>query len=229
MPPEIVGEPLRSAVDLPAAEHVEGLGVHQEHAARRVALRVAERRDVDAVGPAMDGVRPAIAGRLDHLFRLDHPHDRRVLRVGLGVDDVDARRAQARHHEIAPLHMRMRRVGAEARAACVPAEMVQLVARLRHVDAADDLRIGGRGGVDIDHGDGVGHVALRRKRRHVSQRLGRRLGGEPGRGIESRVWRPSRHGLLLFSPQGRIFAARLARGKRGECLVEAERFAALWP
>ena len=201
VPPEIVGETLRAAIDLPAPQHVEGLRIHEEHAARRIALGIAERRDIDAVGPAMDCMRAAIAGRLDHLFRLDHPHDHRVFRVGLGVDDVDARGAQARHHEIAPLGMRMRRVGAEARAACVPAVMVQLIAGFRHVDPAHDLRIGGRARIDIDHGDGIRHVALRRKGCHISQRLGRRLGREPRRGIEGRVWRPSRHRACSSNPR----------------------------
>ncbi len=213
VPPEIVGETLRAALDLPAPQHVEGLRIHEEHAARRVAFRVSERRDIDAVGPAMDCMRAAIAGRLDHLFRLDHPHDHRVLRVGLGVDDVDARGAQARHHEIAPLGMRMRRVGAEARAACVPAVMVQLIAGLRHVDAADDLRIGGRGGVDIDHGDGIRHVALRRKGCHISERFCRRLSREPRRGIEGRVWRPSRHRACSFCPRKAHIRRPACRGQ----------------
>ena len=72
MPPGIVSETLRPAVDLEAAEHVERLAVHQEHAAGAVALGIAERRDIDAVRPAMDGMRAAVAGRLDQLFRLDH-------------------------------------------------------------------------------------------------------------------------------------------------------------
>ena len=90
----------------------------------------------------MDRVRARVAGLLGDLLRLDHLDDLRVARVGLGVEDVDARGAQARHDEVAPLDVRMRRVRAEARRAGVPAEMVQLVAGIRHRDAADDLRIG---------------------------------------------------------------------------------------
>jgi hypothetical protein len=134
-----MGEALRAALNLPAAEHVEALGVDEEDAAGRIALGVAERGDIDAVGSAMDRVRAAVAGRLDHLRGLDHPHDVGAFRVGLGVDDVDARGAQARDHEIAPLDMGVRGVGAKARAARVPAIMVELIAGLRHVDAAHDL------------------------------------------------------------------------------------------
>ena len=71
VPPHVVGEVLRAAVDLPAAEHVEGLVVHHEDAARALALGVAERADVDAAGPAMHGVRPRVARPLGELGRLD--------------------------------------------------------------------------------------------------------------------------------------------------------------
>ena len=62
VPPEVVGELLRPTVDLPAAEHVEALVIDQENAARRLALGVAERLDIDPLGTAMHGVRPAVAG-----------------------------------------------------------------------------------------------------------------------------------------------------------------------
>jgi hypothetical protein len=90
MPKRVVSETLRPTIHLPAAEHVEAFGVHQEDAARRFAFRVAERRDINAVGPAMHRVRAAIARGLDDLFRLDHPRDGRLSGVGLDVDDVDA-------------------------------------------------------------------------------------------------------------------------------------------
>ncbi len=110
MPPDVIGELLRPAIDLPAAERLEALVIHHEDAARRLAVRVAERRDVDAARPAMDGVRARVAGLLGDLLRLDHLDDLRLARVGLGVEDVDARGAQARHDQVAPLDVRMRRV-----------------------------------------------------------------------------------------------------------------------
>jgi hypothetical protein len=54
VPPEIIGEALRAALNLPAAEHVEALGVDEEDTAGRIVLGIAKRRDIDAVGPAMD-------------------------------------------------------------------------------------------------------------------------------------------------------------------------------
>ena len=62
VPPRVIGEVLRPAIDLPVAAHVEGLVVHQEDAARRLAFAIAERRDVDALRAAMHRVRPRIAG-----------------------------------------------------------------------------------------------------------------------------------------------------------------------
>ena len=59
MPPGIICEMLRPAVDLPLAAHIERLVVHQEHAARSLALAVAQRRDIDAFRAAMHRVRAA--------------------------------------------------------------------------------------------------------------------------------------------------------------------------
>src|SRR4029078_8238032 len=56
MPPEIIGELLRSAIHLPLAEHIEAFRVEQEDAAGFFALRIAERVDVNAFRSAMDGV-----------------------------------------------------------------------------------------------------------------------------------------------------------------------------
>ena len=66
-------------------------------------------------------------------LHLDHLHDLRVFWIGLGVEDVDARGAQARHDEVPSFGMGMRCIWAQAGTARVPAEMVQFVAALRHV------------------------------------------------------------------------------------------------
>ena len=68
----------------------------------------------------------------------------------------------------------MRRVRAQARRARVPAEMMQLVAGIRHRDRADDLGIGRRSGIDVDDGDAVRHLALGIEGRDIGQpaRLG---------------------------------------------------------
>src|SRR5690349_3078492 len=52
MPPAVIGKLLRAPVDLPAAEGLEGLVIHDEDAAGRLAFRVAESRNIDAVRPA---------------------------------------------------------------------------------------------------------------------------------------------------------------------------------
>jgi hypothetical protein len=57
----------------------------------------------------------------------------------------------------------------------VPAEVVQLVAGVRHVRLADDLRIAGGAGIDVDRGDRVGFLACRVEHRHVGKFFARRL------------------------------------------------------
>src|SRR5215831_7811736 len=110
VPPGIVGEVLLPAVDLPLAAYVERLVIHQEYSTRTLALAVSQGRDIDAFRPAVDRVRPGIASLVSDLVRLDHLDDLGGPRVGLGVEDVDARRPQARHNKIAPLDMRVRRI-----------------------------------------------------------------------------------------------------------------------
>src|SRR6185436_21139874 len=79
--------------------------VHQENAARPLALAIAERGDINAFGAAVDSVRPAVAGSLGHGLWLDHLDELRLPGVGLGVEDVDARRPQSRHHQVAALRV----------------------------------------------------------------------------------------------------------------------------
>src|SRR5439155_12256029 len=43
MPPHVVGEMLRAAIDLPAAKHLEALVIHHEDAAGPLPLLIAER------------------------------------------------------------------------------------------------------------------------------------------------------------------------------------------
>ena len=108
-------------------------------------------------------------------------------RVGLGVDDVDARGAEAGHDQVAPLDMRVRRVRAEHRGAGVPAEVMQLVAGVGHLDFPDELAVGARGGIDVDDGDGVGPVVAGRVDAHdVGQCLGGRLHRRARRGVKGR-------------------------------------------
>jgi ribosomal protein L5 len=61
MPPHVIGELLRAAIDLPSTEDIEGLVIHQQDAAGSLSFGVAERADVDPVRSAMDGVRTGVS------------------------------------------------------------------------------------------------------------------------------------------------------------------------
>ena len=92
--------------------------------------------------------------------------------------------------------MRVRRPRAQRRGAGVPAEVVQLVAHVGHVEPADQLAVGRRALLDVEHGQRVRRaVAVRAgvERRDVRVRLGRRRGGGARGGIEARVRSPARH------------------------------------
>src|SRR5262249_29658924 len=71
VPPGVVSELLRSPLDLPAAERLEAFVIHHEDAAGSLPFAVAERRDVDASGTTMRGVRARVAGLLGDFSRLD--------------------------------------------------------------------------------------------------------------------------------------------------------------
>src|SRR5262245_7699037 len=110
MPPAVIGKLLWSAIDLPPAERLEILRVHDKDAAGRLAVLVAERADIDAARAAMHRMRPRITGFLRELLRFDRLDEFRFFWIGLCVEDVNARGAQARHHQIPPLDVRMRRI-----------------------------------------------------------------------------------------------------------------------
>src|SRR5216683_603004 len=53
MPPEIIRELLRPAIDFPSAEHLEALVIEQEYSAGSVALGRPQCADVNRIRPAM--------------------------------------------------------------------------------------------------------------------------------------------------------------------------------
>src|SRR5262245_54105936 len=57
MPPEVIREFLRSAVQFPLPEHVEALWIHHENSARTAAVRRSQRADKNSVGTAVNRVR----------------------------------------------------------------------------------------------------------------------------------------------------------------------------
>lgn len=148
--PEVVVELDVAEVVLPAAGDREVARVEGGESAGTVAVGVAEHRDRDDVaGHAVDGVRGAEAELLGDLLALDHMLDPRRRRVG-DVEHVDAAGAEAGDDQGVA-----RQRGVTGRGAGVPAEVVELVADVRHVDAADDLPVLLRARVDVDHRDEV--------------------------------------------------------------------------
>src|SRR5689334_9853366 len=94
------------AIELPPSEHLECLAIHDEDAGRSVGTvlaATAERRDVNAFRPAMNGVWPRVSRLPEDFLRLDDLVDRCLGGVRLGIDDVDAGRPQAGNDEIAAL------------------------------------------------------------------------------------------------------------------------------
>src|SRR6516165_594059 len=126
---------LRTTVDLPAPEDLKRLAIHDEHARRSIRTilaAAAERADVNAFRSAMDGVRPRVARLLEHFLRLDDLVNLRFCRVRLGIHDVDAGGTKPRNDEIAPLDERVPGERRQRGRAGVPAEMMKLVALVRH-------------------------------------------------------------------------------------------------
>ena len=179
MPPEVISKLLGAAFDLPPAAEVESLVVHQEDAAWAITVRIAERADINAVRSAMNGVRARVTGFFRKLFRFDHFDNLRILRIRFDVEHIHAGRAQPRHDQVAAFGMGMGCVWTKAGATGVPAEMMQLIARHRHISLANDLGVAFRFGVGIDHGHRVGFLAVRIEGDHISQVFRRCLHRHP--------------------------------------------------
>ena len=147
----------------------------------------------------MHGVGTAVASPRSDRFGLDDFNDFGISRVGLGVDDVDARRADARNNEVATLHVRVSVVRAEARAAGVPTKVVEFIASVRHVDLTDLPAVGGRRGIDIDYSYGVGAAGEGGiEECDVGELFGWSFAGQFGRWVEGRVGPPQVHDVVPF-------------------------------
>ena len=132
--PEVVVQRRRAAAVLPAALDLERLRVEDGEAAGAVAVGVAEHADHDVVaGHAVDGVRARVAGLLARAPS------------GSITFSIRGRRGSSAtlrtwiRDERKPGHDQVRAVGPVARrAAAVPAEVMQLVADVRHRRLVDD-------------------------------------------------------------------------------------------
>ena len=194
MPPKIVMEILRAALDFPFAEDVEGFRIEDEDAAGAVTGGRTEGTDEDAGGAAVNGVRAAVASARGDGFRFDDFDDFGILGIGLGVDDVNAGRTNAGDDEVAALHVGMGIVGAEAGTAGVPAEVVEFIAFIGHIDLAHLLRVGGRGGIDVNDTNRVGLPSMSRiQQRDVGELFGWSFDSELGRWVERWIGSPEVH------------------------------------
>jgi hypothetical protein len=201
VPPHVISQMLRAAIDLPLTADVERLRIHDERATGTVAARSAERAHVDAIRPAVNRVRRRIAGAIRKLLGLDDLHDLRLPGIRLRVQDVNTRGVDSRHDEVAALHVRMRRIRAQARAAGVPAEVMQLVARVGHVGLPDEPAVALRGWIEVNNTDRVGFaLASWIDQRHVGQRFRPGLHRHPGRWTKGRIRCEKGHRLLRLRP-----------------------------
>ena len=91
----------------------------------------------------MNRVRARIIGARKNFLRLDDFDDLWFPRVGLRIDDVNPRGADAWHNQVTPFDVRMRRVRTQRRTARIPPKMVQLITKFWHLDFADALTVCG--------------------------------------------------------------------------------------
>src|SRR5215831_8570169 len=155
MPPEVICKLLRTAALLPLPAQLEGVRIHQENTARSVSVGRAEGASIDAIRAAMNRVGRSVPGLPDELFGLDRLNDVWLLGVLFGIENVNARRSDAWHDQVAAFHMRMWRLRAKTRAAGVPAKMVQLIVPAGKIHLADKPSIRGRRRIKVDDSHGV--------------------------------------------------------------------------
>jgi hypothetical protein len=142
-----------AAIDLPVAVDREVVLVELEEAAREFAVSVPEHADDDLPpGNAVNRMRRR-GVVLEHLLGFDHLLDFRAAWVG-SVDDVDARGALAGDDQV----ISGQSLGVTRGRTGVPAEVVEFVSLVRHLDGVDQLRVGVGVGVDIHDADEVGAV-----------------------------------------------------------------------
>src|ERR1700734_1627656 len=113
MPGEVVAKILRAALHFPSSERLKRVMIQRENSSGTVAAWRSKSADVDAIRSAVNCVWSAVAGSLGKPFLFNDLHDLWLARIAFSVNDVNSRRAEARHNQIASLHMGMRSVGAE--------------------------------------------------------------------------------------------------------------------
>ncbi len=198
VPPGVVGQVLRPPIGFPGAHHVERVVVEHGDSPRAiVATGGSEARQVNPVRPAVQGMRPGVAGFRREFFGRHGSHQFRLPGVGMGVVDVDVRRAQPGQQKVAALQAIgvMSGVGERA-AARVPTEVVQLVAAGGQIGPTDHPAEASRFRVGVDDGERVRLRAVAVERDDVGQALGGRGDGFARTAVEGGIelgWR-THHG-----------------------------------
>src|SRR5215813_2748267 len=144
MPPEVVGQVLWPPVHFPLSKHIEGFTIEQKDASWPASLLRSQSAHIDAFWPTMNGMGPGVSGAFHDFFRFDDLDDFRFAWIRFGIYDVNARRAQSGHNQVTPLDVRMWRVWTKRRTACVPAEVMQLIAGLGHIYLANNFTVRSR-------------------------------------------------------------------------------------
>ncbi len=91
VPPDVICQLLRSAVDFPPTSNVKRFRIQNERAAGTIAIGRTQRTQEDAVRSAVHRVRCGVARPLSKRLGFDHLHDLRLARIRFCVEDVDPR------------------------------------------------------------------------------------------------------------------------------------------
>src|SRR4029077_17049934 len=95
-------------------------------------------------------------------------------------------------NEIPPLQMRMRSIGTQRRAACVPAEVMQFVADVGQIQFPGDFAVGLRSRVDIDYQKCIAtRLLIRSQCGDIGVALNWPFHGSPSSGLKSWIAAPS--------------------------------------
>src|SRR5580698_678133 len=141
MPRKVVAEVLWAAIDFPSPQGLESVVIESKNPSRPIATRRSQRAEINSIRPAVNRMRTAIAGPLGQDLRLNHLGNRWLFRIRLGVEHVNARGAQPRNNQIAPLDMRVGSIRTQCRTASIPAKVMQFISSVWHVHAAHDLAV----------------------------------------------------------------------------------------
>src|ERR1700719_2245119 len=110
--------------------------IQQKDAARTTAIRRTQSADEDSIRTAMHRVRARVSCARGYFLGFDYFDNLELPWIRFGVDYIDARGAKPGGDQITPLDVRMWSVRTQRRAAGVPAEVMQFVSSVRHINTA---------------------------------------------------------------------------------------------